>query len=57
MKKSPRRATAKAKSRAIIVYFPEELIRLLEAASLKTESDRSKFIRAAVEEKLKTIGS
>jgi hypothetical protein len=53
MKPPPRRATAKAKSCAIIVYFPSELIQLLETAAIKTESDRNKFICMAVREKLK----
>jgi hypothetical protein len=56
MKRSPRRIPTKPKSCAVLVYFPEELIRLLEAASIKTESERNKFICRAIEEKLKTIG-
>jgi len=52
MKRSPRRAPAKGKFRAIVIYFPQELIPLLDAAVVKTEGNRSKFIRQAVQEKL-----
>jgi metal-responsive CopG/Arc/MetJ family transcriptional regulator len=56
MKRSPRRASIKPKSCAIIVYFPQELVHLLDAAAIKTDSDRNKFICAAVQEKLKMKG-
>jgi len=57
MKRSPHRVPTKPKSCAVIVYFPDKLIRLLDKATLKTKRDRSKFIRAAVEEKLKLTSS
>lgn len=52
MKRPPSRAPAKGKFRAVMVYFPQELIPLLDAAVVKTESNRSKFIRQAIQEKL-----
>jgi len=52
MKRHPSRAPAKGKFRAVMVYFPQELIPLLDAAVVKTESNRSTFIRQAVREKL-----
>ena len=57
MKRSPRRASTKTKSCAVIVYFPQELIHLLDAAAIRTEDDRSKFICLAVQEKLKMVKS
>jgi metal-responsive CopG/Arc/MetJ family transcriptional regulator len=35
-----------------MVYFPQELIPLLDAAIVKSKSNRSKFIRHAIQEKL-----
>ncbi len=55
MKRPPRRTSAKARSCAVIVYFPEELIHLLETAAITTKSDRNKFICQAVQEKLGTV--
>jgi metal-responsive CopG/Arc/MetJ family transcriptional regulator len=52
MKRLPPRAPAKGKFRAVMIYFPQELIPLLDAAVVKTKSNRSKFIRQAVQEKL-----
>ncbi len=52
MKRSPSQPPVKAKSCAVIVYFPEELIPLLVAAGIITETDRNKFICRAVREKL-----
>jgi len=52
MKISRRPVSTKAKSRAIIVYLPQELIPLLDKAAIRTDSNRSKFICLAVQEKL-----
>jgi metal-responsive CopG/Arc/MetJ family transcriptional regulator len=52
MKRPPHRAPVKGKFRVIIIYLPQELIPLLDAAVVKSESTRDKFIRQAVREKL-----
>ena len=57
MKRSRRRAIDKVKPRAIIVYFPRELIKLLDEAAVKTKSDRNEFICGAVQEKIGMDGS
>lgn len=56
MKSTSRRISTKNKSCAVIVYFPQELIHLLDTAAIETENDRSKFICQAVQEKLKKTG-
>jgi metal-responsive CopG/Arc/MetJ family transcriptional regulator len=52
MKRPTRRSHTKGKFRTIIVYFPAELVPLLDAAVIKSKSNRSKFIRQAIREKL-----
>ena len=42
----------KSSSKAILVYFPHELMPLLDRAVNLTDSDRSKFIRNSVREKI-----
>jgi hypothetical protein len=45
----------KQKSRAVIVWFPDALISGMAEAVQMTDSDRSKFIRNAVREKISRI--
>lgn len=53
MKKPQRRgAVTKSESRAVIVYFPKTIIPLIDEAVRLRDTDRSKFIRSAVREKL-----
>lgn len=47
-----RGAVHKTKSRAVIVWFPPELLAGLDAAVQRNDSDRSKLIRLAVREKI-----
>jgi metal-responsive CopG/Arc/MetJ family transcriptional regulator len=57
MKRSRRRTSNKCKSRAIIVYFPSELIKLLDEAAAGNNSDRNQFICVAIREKIGMAGS
>ncbi len=43
-------------SKAILVYFPNELIPLIDEAVNLTDSDRSKFIRNSVRRELERSG-
>lgn len=47
-----RGAVQKNKSRAVIVWFPTELMRGMDVAVMSQDLDRSKFIRQAVREKM-----
>lgn len=47
-----RGAVTKDKCKAILVYFPKELIPLIDRAVSMTDSDRSKFIRNSVRREL-----
>ena len=42
----------KRAAKAVLVYFPHEIIPLIDQAVEQQDSDRSKFIRNAVREKL-----
>jgi len=57
--KRPRGGVTKDKSlsKAILVYFPKELLPLIDAGVRMTDSDRSKFIRNSVREKLSSLGA
>ena len=46
-----RGAVQKSKAKAVIVWFPIELLAGLDQAVRLTDSDRSKYIRQAVREK------
>jgi metal-responsive CopG/Arc/MetJ family transcriptional regulator len=52
MKKPQRGGVTKANSRAIIVYFPNAVLPLIDEAVANADTDRSKFIRSAVRQKL-----
>ena len=43
----PRRAVTKA-DKAVIVYFPQQVVDALDSAARAEDTDRSKFIRRAV---------
>ncbi len=51
-----RGAVTKDRSRQILVWFPEPLIPLLDNAVVRLDTDRSKFIRNAVREKISRAG-
>lgn len=51
-----RGAIRKSHSRLINVWFPESIIPVIDQAVVIEDSDRSKFIRNAVREKLETHG-
>ncbi len=42
-------------SKAVIVWFPDSLLAGLNTAVTRTDLDKSKFIRAAVREKIATL--
>lgn len=42
----------KDRAKAVLVYFPEEMMPIIDKAVRLHDLDRSKFIRAAVREKL-----
>lgn len=50
-----RGALSKGTSKPVLIYFPKELIPILDRAVQLEDLDRSKFIRAAVREKLATL--
>ena len=45
----------KSDSKAILVYFPHQLIPLIDRAVDMTDSDRSKFIRNSVRRELNNL--
>lgn len=45
----------KSESKAILVYFPREIIPLIDQAVKMTDSDRSKLIRKAVRRELSEL--
>jgi metal-responsive CopG/Arc/MetJ family transcriptional regulator len=47
-----RGALTKDDSKAVLIYFPKDLIPLIDRAVQLTDSDRSKFIRASVRDRL-----
>ena len=51
-----RGAVNKAESRLVPVWFPEELIPHIDDAVKRLDTDRSKFIRNAVREKMRRSG-
>ena len=59
MKRKQRQRGAVSKdrsmSKAILVYFPKELIPLIDQAVNLTDSDRSKFIRNSVRRELTNL--
>lgn len=45
----PRRAAApRERMKAVLVYFPEEMVRWIDSAARTEDTDRSKFVRKAV---------
>jgi metal-responsive CopG/Arc/MetJ family transcriptional regulator len=50
-----RGAVTKRKARQVIIWFPEDLLESLDSGVQTTDSDRSKFIRNAVREKISRI--
>jgi metal-responsive CopG/Arc/MetJ family transcriptional regulator len=54
-RRTKRGANAATESEFIGVWIPKALVALLDAAVRKTDSDRSKILRAAVREKLEGI--
>lgn len=51
-----RGAVTKSKSRLITLWCPINLMPLLDAAVMATDTDRSKFIRSAIREKAARAG-
>jgi hypothetical protein len=49
--------TKKKNSKPLIVWFPDPLIAGLDQGVVVCDLDRSKFIRAAVREKLDRVGT
>lgn len=56
--KRPRGAITKDRAKAVVVYFPEEIMPMLDETVRALDTDRSKFIRRAVRELMEsaTIG-
>jgi metal-responsive CopG/Arc/MetJ family transcriptional regulator len=50
-----RGALTKEDSKAVLIYFPKDLIPLIDRAVQLTDTDRSKFIRASVRDHLRRI--
>lgn len=50
--KRPRGAVKKDKARLLGAYLPDELVNLIDQAVNRLDTDRSKFFRAAIREKL-----
>lgn len=50
-----RGSVRKETSKAVLVYFPKEVIPFLDMGVKACDLDRSKFIRAAVREKLSRL--
>lgn len=51
-----RGATNKDSSKMINIWVPEALLPLIQEGVRKEDSDRSKFVRSAVREKLQRLG-
>jgi metal-responsive CopG/Arc/MetJ family transcriptional regulator len=51
-----RGAVTKSKSRLVTVWIPSHIANSLDAAVRLEDSDRSKFIRRALRDKLHTLG-
>lgn len=45
----------KRSSKAVLIYFPHQMIPLIDQAIQITDSDRSKFIRNAVRRELRAL--
>lgn len=54
--KMKRGSVKKAGSRLVNVYFPEAVLPVIDEAVKELDTDRSKFIRKAVREKLERSG-
>lgn len=54
MKRGP---VTKSNSKQVLVWFPDPLISLVDSAVSQLDTDRSKFIRAAVREKISRHGA
>ena len=54
--RSRKRAVTKADGRAVLVYFPEEVVDRVDAVVLAEDTDRSKWIRLAIREALQRRG-
>lgn len=52
--KKPKRMAAR--TRAVLVYFPEPLIAEMDRAAVKDDTDRSKWLRSAAREALRRRG-
>lgn len=55
MSTKPKKFSSKAASKAVLVYFPNEIMPVIDRAVGQVDLDRSKFIRAAVREKLQRL--
>ena len=51
-----RGALRSKESRLVPVWFPDGVVPMIDQAAIKLDSDRSKFIRLAVREKLTQLG-
>jgi|GEM_PF-3367806 len=45
----------KGNAKPVIIYFPDEVLPVIAAAVCELDTDRSKFIRLAVREKLSRV--
>lgn len=52
MKPQPRRAITKDTAKAVIVYFPHNVVEALDSLARANDTDRSKLIRKAVKQLL-----
>lgn len=48
----PPRAVSKGSSKAVLVYFPESIVREVDQMVITEDTDRSKWIRKAIREAL-----
>lgn len=51
-RKTKRGAVSKDTARPVLIYFPEDVVQVMDDAVRLTDTDRSKFIRHAVRERL-----
>jgi len=50
--KPPQRAVSKDSAKAVLVYFPENVVHAVDRIVLSEDTDRSKWIRKAIREAL-----
>lgn len=55
-KKAAKRAVTKADGRAVLVYFPEDVVASVDRLVVADDTDRSKWIRKAIREALDRRG-